>query len=1068
MSTAVVLPPDVPLRADGAKSGGWWHRADDGERIVCDLCPRRCALKPGDRGFCFVRQHLDDEVVLTTYGRSTGFCVDPIEKKPLNHFLPGTSVLSFGTAGCNLGCKFCQNWSISKSREIDKLSENAGPEQIARAAVALGCRSVAFTYNDPIVWAEYAIDTARACRAAGVRSVAVTAGYITPEAREPFFREMDAANVDLKGFTESFYRHLTLSHLEPVLDTLRWLKHETDVWFEVTNLVIPGENDDRDEIRRMCAWFAANLGPDVPLHFTAFHPDFRLQHRPATPPETLVACHEIARSFGLRYVYTGNVHDAARQSTPCPGCGGLVIERDWYVLGRHHLDQGRCGHCGHAIAGRFEAAPGDWGPRRLPVRIGELVPPQVPASSASPAPGASAMSVSPVSSPALVVPSPEQGRVLVEAAGGFVLAAVIGRQWQPADPSLAGLARQPTCGAFVSLKRHGQLRGCCGFLGASVPLVDGLRHAAGRTAVDDQRFPPVSVVELPHLDVEVWLLGVSEPVTARGRDRVAAVTVGRHGLTIARDGKAGLLLPGVAVEQAWSSEEFLTHVCLKAGLPPDAWLADDAQLCTFEGWSMRLPMAELRLPLDGLERRLPFSGDDLVVLARHAGQNILNLLAGSAEVPPPVSADARVCGAMLHVEGVNVGRRIEVARLDVRPVVALGDALVQLSRSAAAQLRGEPDLPRWCEQVRIGLTLFDDTALHGTVGDLHAGGLASGGRAAWVRDESRHGILFDPVKPVTDLVADAARLAGVSRPESAAVLSLAVMTTEPRVEFRHAPAPAPAPAAAVASTVRRPAQAGRFYPADPGELGALLDQFWQRPVPVARRWAACMVPHAGLVFSGHLAADVLRRVEIPDSILIIGPKHTPLGLDWAIAPYERWEIPGAALQGDLDLSRALARAVPGLVFDAAAHAGEHAIEVQLPIIARAAPRTRVAAIAIGRADLAQCREIAAGLAAVMRALPRPPLLVISSDMNHFADDATTRRLDALALAAMQRLDPAHLHDVVMANRISMCGLLPAVIVMEALRRLGGLTACTPVGYATSADVTGDPSRVVGYAGVVLG
>jgi len=678
------------------------------------------------------------------------------------------------------------------------------------------------------------------------------------------------------------------------------------------------------------------------------------------------------------------------------------------------------------------------------------------------------MSASAAPSEPLVEPSPNQGRVLVEATGGFVLGAVIGQQWQPADPSLGGLAERPAHGAFVSLKRRGQLRGCCGFLGRSVPLIEGLRHAAGRTAVDDQRFPPVSLVELPYLDVEVWLLGESAAVAARGRDRVAAVTVGRHGLTIARGGQAGLLLPGVAVEQGWGSEEFLAHVCLKAGLPPDAWLADDAQLSTFEGWSMRLPMGDLRLPLAGLERRSPFSADDLVVLARHAGQSILNLLAGAAEVPPPVSADARVCGAILLVEGVNVGRRIEVARLDARPVLPLGAALVELSRAAAAQLRGQPDLPRWCEQLRIGLTLLDDTALHGTVADVHAGGLGSGRRAAWVRDESRHGILFDPAAPPADLVAHAAQLAGVSRPESAAVLSLAVMTTEPRLAFCHAPAPAPASAAAAASTVRRPAQAGRFYPADPRELAALLDRFWQRPVPAARRWPACMVPHAGLVFSGHLAADVLRRVEMPESILIIGPKHTPFGADWAIAPCDRWEIPGAVLQGDLDLSRALAEAVPGLVFDAAAHEQEHGIEVQLPLLARVTPRARVAAIAIGRADFGQCRQIAAGLAGVLRRMERPPLLVISSDMNHFADDASTRRLDALALAAMQRLDPGHLFDVVTSNRISMCGLVPAVIVMEALRQLGGLTAFEPVGYATSADVTGDPSRVVGYAGAMLG
>ena len=273
------------LRADGTLSGGWWHDAPESGRIICDLCPRACSLKAGDRGFCFVRENLGGEMVLTTYGRSTGFCIDPIEKKPLNQFYPGTSVLSFGTAGCNLGCKFCQNWDISKSREVERLSEIATPEAIAAAAQQHGCRSVAFTYNDPVIWAEYAIDTARACHAVGVKTVAVTAGYITPEARRPFFEVMDAANVDLKGFTEDFYHHITYSHLQPVLDTLAWLKHESDVWFEITNLVIPQANDAMDEIRRMCDWILGHCGDEVPLHFTAFHPDFRMRDRPNTPHE---------------------------------------------------------------------------------------------------------------------------------------------------------------------------------------------------------------------------------------------------------------------------------------------------------------------------------------------------------------------------------------------------------------------------------------------------------------------------------------------------------------------------------------------------------------------------------------------------------------------------------------------------------------------------------------------------------------------------------------------------------------------------------------------------------------
>ena len=349
----------------------YWHTLDDGT-IQCDLCPRECRLHEGQRGFCFVRGRQDDQVVLTTYGRSTGFCVDPIEKKPLNHFYPGTSVLSFGTAGCNLGCKFCQNWSISKSREIELLTDVASPEQIAESAVTLSCRSVAFTYNDPVIWAEYAMDTARACRARGIKTVAVTAGYINPEPRKEFYELMDAANVDLKGFTEEFYWNLTLSHLAPVLDTLRWLKHESSVWFEITNLVIPQENDDHDGIRRMCQWILKELGDDVPLHFSAFHPDFRLTNRPPTPPATLIAARDIALASGLKFVYTGNVSDVERQSTWCPDCGQLLIERDWYEIGAYHLQGNRCEFCKRQVPGQFDAAPGTWGRKRLPVPPAEI------------------------------------------------------------------------------------------------------------------------------------------------------------------------------------------------------------------------------------------------------------------------------------------------------------------------------------------------------------------------------------------------------------------------------------------------------------------------------------------------------------------------------------------------------------------------------------------------------------------------------------------------------------------------------------------------------------------------
>ena len=347
----------------------YWSHLDDG-RVQCDVCPRRCRLHEGQRGLCFVRGRDRNGIELYTYGRSSGFCVDPIEKKPLNHFFPGSAVLSFGTAGCNLACKFCQNWDMSKSREMDTLQDAAMPHELSAAAQRLGCTAVAFTYNDPTVFLEYAIDVAQACREAGVQTVAVTAGYMCAEPREEFYRWIDAANVDLKAFTERFYRHVCGSELAPVLETLAYLKRETSVWFEITTLLIPGENDSDAELDAMTQWIAGTLGPDVPLHFTAFHPDWKMRDHLPTPPATLTRARGIAMRNGLRYVYTGNVHDKAGGSTWCPGCGALLIERDWYQLGHWGLAaNGDCAACGLHVPGVFAATPGAWGGRRLPVSL---------------------------------------------------------------------------------------------------------------------------------------------------------------------------------------------------------------------------------------------------------------------------------------------------------------------------------------------------------------------------------------------------------------------------------------------------------------------------------------------------------------------------------------------------------------------------------------------------------------------------------------------------------------------------------------------------------------------------
>ncbi|MDP2370238.1 AmmeMemoRadiSam system radical SAM enzyme [Rhodoferax sp.] len=354
---------------DANYSGRYWHLMEDG-RMQCDLCPRDCRLHEGQRGACFVRMRQGQQMILTTYGRSSGFCIDPIEKKPLNHFYPGSSVFSFGTAGCNLACKFCQNWDISKSRDMHRLMDQASPQAIAQAARQHGCKSVAFTYNDPVIFAEYAMDTADACHALGIQTVAVTAGYMHDQPRRDFYAKIDAANVDLKAFTEDFYFKLTGAHLQPVLDTLAYLARETQVWLEITTLLIPGQNDSDTELIAMSQWLVKELGPDVPLHFSAFHPDYKMQDVPATPLATLVRARDIALKQGLHYVYTGNVHHVEGDTTFCPSCHAKLIVRDWYDIKEYRLTpDGHCPDCATAIAGRFDSQAGHFGRHRIPVAI---------------------------------------------------------------------------------------------------------------------------------------------------------------------------------------------------------------------------------------------------------------------------------------------------------------------------------------------------------------------------------------------------------------------------------------------------------------------------------------------------------------------------------------------------------------------------------------------------------------------------------------------------------------------------------------------------------------------------
>lgn len=324
-------------------------------RLHCYLCPRHCHIGEGQSGFCFIRKNEGGRLVQLGYGRPAAVAMDPIEKKPLNHFFPGTKILSMGTAGCNMGCFFCQNWDISKAKADQVRAADLAPDDVVELAMRYGAPSLAFTYNEPTIWGEYVIDIARQAHEAGLNTVMVSNGYITREAFFDIYEHIDAANIDLKAFTEKFYAKVTLTHLQPVLDTLRWLRHETNVWFEMTNLIIPTLNDDNSELKQLCEWVLENLGDDVPLHFTAFHPDFKLVDKPATPPDTLHGARRLAIEMGLKYVYEGNIFSDGGD-TICPGCKKRIIRRSWHSVLADDVRSGECKHCGTTIPGVFEKA----------------------------------------------------------------------------------------------------------------------------------------------------------------------------------------------------------------------------------------------------------------------------------------------------------------------------------------------------------------------------------------------------------------------------------------------------------------------------------------------------------------------------------------------------------------------------------------------------------------------------------------------------------------------------------------------------------------------------------------
>jgi AmmeMemoRadiSam system protein B/AmmeMemoRadiSam system protein A len=655
----------------------------------------------------------------------------------------------------------------------------------------------------------------------------------------------------------------------------------------------------------------------------------------------------------------------------------------------------------------------------------------------------------------------EQKDVVLASTAELIAAAAAGRAPAIADPSLAGAYGQTVAGVFVTLKRGRHLRGCTGGLKSRpVLLGESLVDAVEGTVHRDVRFPPISIGEVAHLDLDVWLLSEPEPVTETGEDRLRAVEVGRHGLVMNRGDKHGLLLPGVPVEHGWDARTFLEQTCVKAGLHPSQWKDDATALLRFGGESFGGPLNRwLRL-----EEAPPFTDrTELGGFYDFCWDNIVATMQGATpRYFHPGLRDLRVSGAIVRLRLPGNRGEFQLAQISLRPALHAQNLLLQMGQSAAAALAQRGVHVGNLGLVGMGLTLLGDPHLLGTVrdhGDFEAG------RAILVSERQRQALVHQPESTGNETLSRALESAQVQHPEHAILYSLQAFTTDRSVVFSNVPRPRRGPAD------RPSAVAGAFYPVDPNALAQMVDDLLARSkeaAPPKRPVAAAMVPHAGLRFSGLVAAQVLQSIELTGRILVLGPKHTPHGMDWAVAPHEKWRLPGGEIASDFMLARKLSQSIPGLEMDANAHEKEHAIEVELPFLAKLAPQSRVIGIALGGdADWPSACRFAEGLERVIRSLPEPPLLLISSDMNHFATDAETRRLDAIALEALERLDPEAALGTIRGHNISMCGVFPAVIVMETLRRLGRLTKATRCGYATSADTTGEKDRVVGYAGMLF-
>jgi AmmeMemoRadiSam system radical SAM enzyme/AmmeMemoRadiSam system protein B/AmmeMemoRadiSam system protein A len=1065
------------------------------DRLRCLACGHRCLIGEGQRGICKVRFN-DHGELKVPFGYVAGLQSDPVEKKPFFHVYPGSDALTFGMMGCDLHCSYCQNWVTSQAlRDAAAVApiRPVTPGQLIDVARREGSRLVVSSYNEPLITAEWAVAVFREAKAAGLACAFVSNGNATPEVLDFLRPWIVSYKIDLKTFSDRNYRKLG-GTLENITSTVRMV-HERGIWLEIVTLVVPGFNDSKEELRDI-ARFLVSISPDIPWHVTAFHQDYRMTDPDPTSAETLMGAAEIGAQEGLRYIYAGNLPGRVGpwENTRCPSCSTTVIERFGYLIRGYHLDaEGRCPACRTLL-------PGVWPGTAAEVKTGNDMsafrnrlprPVQLAAERLSvgsrrekqasqadmrqdrraglpmiekPQAYGGAQTMATAETMARVSGkidlSENQKQQIMTATANMLRGIVFGDP--PLFPAeLTEVRDLPLSGAFVSLKRGRHLRSCCGLIGAPISLAQAIERAADRAIWEDERFPVVSPSELDHLQMEIWLLFNPERVPAQGEDRAHAITIGRHGIKVINGQASGLFLPSVAVENEWDAHRFLSQVCLKAGLPATAWKDDATALFTFEGEVLRTELAGPDGPKPMPRLAGPCRPEDLSTFAELCRANLYALLAGATPRYFGGAPDGTATGILLLLHQPNRGETRTFSRVSVRPGLPMQATLFALVQSAAQYLASQGIPPQALELIQIGLAFLSDPVTHGTVSDPQLGGFDPRHRALLVMERNKVGLMFDPGQAAAKLVEEAARQARVSHPKAAALFSLDVVTNVNRVSFSAVPGAVRGPA------VRPAAVAGAFYEADPAALAHTVDELLAGETP-AEPWPAAMVPHAGLRFSGRIVADVLKRIKIPSTVIVIGPKHTPHGVDWAVAPQQTWSIPGVEIASDFILARRLCQAIPGLELDAAAHQREHAIEVELPFLARLAPQAKVVGIAIGQGDLESCRRFARGLADVLRSREERPLLVISSDMNHFATDAETRRLDEMALAALDKADPQALYDAVNEHNISMCGVLPAVIVLETLRELGILNQGKRVGYATSADVTGDPSRVVGYAGMLFG